>query len=64
MKAPPLLFGGKSPIVAYLRHSMMVWYIFSVDAPVYYERPRTVLPEPLYPTIRVNGVYNWIVSGC
>lgn len=26
MKAPPvLLFGGNSPVVAYLRHSMMVW---------------------------------------
>ena len=24
MKAPPLLFGGKSPVVAYLRHSMIV----------------------------------------
>ena len=24
MKAPPLLFGGSSPVVAYLRHSMMV----------------------------------------
>jgi hypothetical protein len=22
----------------------------------------TVLPEPLYPTINVNGVWNWIVS--
>ena len=24
MKAPPLLFGGRSPVVAYLRHSMIV----------------------------------------
>lgn len=27
MKAPPLLFGGRSPVVAYLRHSMIVWLI-------------------------------------
>ena len=26
-KAPPLLLGGSSPVVAYLRHSMIVWYI-------------------------------------
>jgi hypothetical protein len=25
MKAPPLLLGGRSPVVAYLRHSMMVY---------------------------------------
>ena len=25
MKAPPLLLGGKSPVVAYLRHSMIVY---------------------------------------
>lgn len=24
MNAPPLLFGGRSPVVAYLRHSMIV----------------------------------------
>lgn len=45
MKAPPLLFGGCSPVVAYFRHSMTV-----------------VFPEPLYPTIRVSGVKNWMVS--
>ena len=27
MKAPPLLIGGISPVVAYLRHSMIVWGI-------------------------------------
>ena len=26
MKAPPLLFGGRTPVVAYLRHSMIVWH--------------------------------------
>lgn len=25
MNAPPLLFGGRSPVVAYLRHSMIVY---------------------------------------
>jgi hypothetical protein len=45
MKAPPLLFGGSSPVVAYLRHSMMV-----------------VLPDPLYPTMRVSGVLNCMAS--
>jgi hypothetical protein len=30
MKAPPLLFGGWSPVVAYLRHSMMVFALSSV----------------------------------
>ena len=45
MKAPPLLFGGSSPVVPYFRHSIMV-----------------VFPEPLYPTMRVNGVLNWIAS--
>ena len=29
MNAPPLLFGGKSPVVAYLRHSMMVCHSVS-----------------------------------
>lgn len=45
MNAPPLLLGGSSPVVAYLRHSIMV-----------------VLPEPLYPTMRVSGVLNWMAS--
>lgn len=45
MKAPPLLLGGNSPVVAYLRHSIMV-----------------VFPEPLYPTISVSGVLNWMAS--
>ena len=27
MNAPPLLFGGKSPVVAYLRHSMIVYHV-------------------------------------
>ena len=45
IKAPPLLLGGSSPVVAYLRHSMMV-----------------VLPDPLYPTMRVSGVLNWMAS--
>ena len=45
MNAPPLLFGGSSPVVAYLRHSITV-----------------VFPDPLYPTMRVKGVLNWIAS--
>ena len=30
MNAPPLLFGGNSPVVQYLRHSMMVWQIYNI----------------------------------
>lgn len=63
MKAPPLLLGGSSPVVAYLRHSMMVCRESARNkggravcgAP-------TVLPDPLYPTISVSGEKNCIVS--
>ena len=56
MNAPPLLLGGRSPVVAYLRHSIIVFK----DLLVKIEREEllrlTVLPEPLYPTISVSGV--------
>lgn len=29
-----------------------------------YFEGHTVFPDPLSPTIRVNGVKNWITSGC
>ncbi len=55
MNAPPLVFGGWSPVVAYLRDSMMVWLTLSmVNTPGMWML--TVFPEPLYPTIRVRGV--------
>lgn len=62
MKAPPLLFGGRSPVVAYLRHSMIV--LVEVQ---HYISPQnstklTVFPDPLYPTISVSGAWNWMVS--
>ena len=57
MKAPPLLFGGRSPVVAYLRHSMIVYESNSINRLIYEVRDvRTVFPDPLQPTIRVKGV--------
>lgn len=34
MKAPPLLLGGNSPVVAYLRHSIMLWQVGKHEYPV------------------------------
>ena len=62
MKAPPvLLLGGRSPVVAYLSDSMMVWTHVSHDA-LGHCSARTVFPEPFQPTISVSGVVNTIVS--
>lgn len=44
MNPPPLVFGGRSPATAYLRHSTMV-----------------VFPLPLWPTITVSGLKNWMI---
>ena len=55
MNAPPLLLGGKSPVVAYLRHSIIVLGFVSKSLLLSFKK-QTVFPEPLYPTISVNGV--------
>jgi hypothetical protein len=57
MNAPPLVFGGWSPVVAYLRHSMMVcsrvqWRIHEFVIIF------TVLPLPFWPTMTVTGWKN------
>lgn len=68
MKAPPLLFGGCSPVVAYLSVSIIVYgrqYKYVARAarvPSMVAIERTVFPEPLYPTMRVSGVLNSIDS--
>ena len=64
MKAPPLLLGGSSPVVAYLRHSMIVWNYYKSAGEGMRSgiSPHTVFPEPLYPTMRVSGVLNPIAS--
>lgn len=66
INAPPCLaLGGISPVVAYLRLSMMVCDNLSAST-VYslYFESHTVFPDPLSPTIRVRGVKNWMTSGC
>ena len=60
MNAPPVFApGGNSPVVMYLRHSMIVWISVSCG-----ERVGTVLPEPLWPTIRVSGGRNLCKKWC
>lgn len=62
MKAPPvLLLGGSSPVVAYLRHSMMVCTSQPTFKTVCLRAP-TVFPDPFQPTIRVSGEVKWIAS--
>lgn len=41
MKAPPLLLGGWSPVVAYLRHSIIVFIMVLVRLPFVLSKPRT-----------------------
>jgi hypothetical protein len=52
-KAPPLVLGGISPVVAYLRHSMIVYS--QLTTPLYSGVELTVFPLPLCPTITVKG---------
>ena len=54
MNAPPLLFGGCSPVVAYLRHSIIVYSLLNNIAR-YLTGLLTVLPDPFNPTMSVSG---------
>jgi hypothetical protein len=54
IKAPPVFApGGSSPVVIYFRHSIMVCISFG-------SMKSTVFPEPLCPTIKVNGGKNLV----
>ena len=62
MKAPPLLLlGGRSPVVAYLRHSIIV-FPWSAKLERIKLSGHAVFPEPLAPTIKVKGVWRWMLS--
>lgn len=57
--APPLVLGGRSPVVMYLRHSMIVWTQDQLNRSQTKKQASlvhlTVFPLPLCPTMTVSG---------
>lgn len=66
MKAPPLLFGGKSPVVAYLRHSMIVYK--ESDQKLYPCLKTNCFPRAIVPyyecqwCVKLNGLASGVVK--